>query len=336
MSTRRPTVVQVAERAHVSIATVSRVLNGKLTRPESTERVLAAAAELGYVPDATGRSLRMGRSLQIAFAVDDVGNPVYTEMMSGVEDGMAGSGNRLLVASTGHNPDDLMALVDGLSRGYADGLIISPLRRTPELIDALLAAAVPTVLVGSLPGETRLDTVATDSGLAVRMVYRHLIETGRRRIAFVGGPPDTAPGSARLEAFRLARTEIGSAGPIVQADGFTVAAGERAWAELGALTGRNRPDAVIAANDLLALGVMRAAKNSGRRIPAGLAVAGIDDIQLARIFSPSLTSVSLKAKERGRLAARLLLDRIAAPHAPARSRRVRPELIVRESTWRPA
>jgi LacI family transcriptional regulator len=333
MSTRRPTVVQVAERAHVSIATVSRVLNGKLARPDSTARVLAAAAELGYVPDATGRSLRMGRSLQIAFAVDDVGNPVYTEMMSGVEDGMAGSGNRLLVASTGHQPADLMALVEELTRGYADGLIISPLRRTPELIRALVEAAVPTVVIGSLDVDAPLDTVRIDSGLGVRRAYQHLVDTGRRRIAFVGGPPDTAPGSARLRAFRLAGSEFGRVGPMVQADGFTVTAGERAWVELAAYTGRTRPDAVLAANDLLALGVMRAAKNAGRRIPSGLAVAGIDDIQFARIFSPSLTSVSLKARERGKLAARLLLERIAAPGIPPRTAQVEPELIVRESTF---
>ncbi|WP_029138366.1 LacI family DNA-binding transcriptional regulator [Nakamurella lactea] len=332
MTARRPTVVQVAERAHVSIATVSRVLNGKLARPSSTERVLAAAAELGYVPDATGRSLRMGRSLQIAFAVDDVGNPVYTEMLSGVEDGMAGSGSRLSVASTGHNPADLMALIDELSRGYADGLIISPLRRTPELIQALVDAAVPTVVVGSLDAGAPLDTVRIDSGLGVRQAYEHLVDTGRRRIAFVGGPPDTAPGSARLNAFRLAGSEFGCAGPVVQAQGFTVTAGEQAWLELAGLTGRRRPDAVLAANDLLALGVMRAAKSAGRRIPSGLAVAGIDDIQFARIFSPSLTSVSLKARERGRLAARLLLGRIAAPGAPTRTEQVEPELIIREST----
>lgn len=332
--TRRPTIVQVAARASVSIATVSRVLNGKLTRPDSTRRVLAAAAELGYVPDDTGRSLRLGRTLQIAFAVDDVGNPVYTEMMRGVEDGMSGSGSRLLVASTGHDPGDLLALVAGLSRGYADGLIISPLLRTPALIDALVHAAVPTVVVGSLDAGTALDTVRVDSAVGVLLAYRHLVDTGRRRIAFVSGPPDTAPGAARLAAFRVAGQEFGAAGPIVQAGGFTVAAGERAWTELAGFDGRSRPDAVLAANDLLALGVMRAAKSAGRKIPAELAVAGIDDIQFARVFSPALTSVSLKARERGELAARLLLDRIAAPDSPVRTEQVEPELIVRESSWR--
>ena len=95
---RRPTVVEVADRAGVSIASVSRVLNGKPARPDTEDRVRAAVAELGYVPDATGRALKLGATMQVAFAVDDVGNPVYTEMMRGVEEGMAGSGARLLVA----------------------------------------------------------------------------------------------------------------------------------------------------------------------------------------------------------------------------------------------
>ena len=127
---RRPTVVEVARRAGVSIASVSRVLNGIPARPETEERVRTAVAELGYVPDATGRSLKLGRTLQIAFAVDALDNPVYAEMMRGVEAGLSGSGARLLVSSTGHEVADLLAVVESLSRGYADGLIISPLRRT--------------------------------------------------------------------------------------------------------------------------------------------------------------------------------------------------------------
>lgn len=330
--TRRPTVVEVAERAGVSIASVSRVLNSKLTRKDTEDRVRAAAAELGYVPDATGRALKLGSTLQIAFAVDDLGNPVYTEMMQGVEDAMAGSGSRLLVCSTGHDPQDLLALVRGLSRGYADGLIISPLRRTPALVDALVRAPVPVVVVGDLGDDTPLDRVRTDSRLGVMMAHRHLVDSGRRRIAFIGGPTDTAPGKSRLDGFRQACAEYGSAGPVIEASGFTVTAGEQAWPALGGIGQRSRPDAVIAANDLLALGVMRGALNAGRRVPGSLAVAGIDDIQFARIFSPSLTSVSLQARERGRLAAGLLLDRMAAPGSPPRTILLPPRLVVREST----
>lgn len=326
---RRPTVVEVADRAGVSIASVSRVLNGKPARRDTEDRVRAAVAELGYVPDATGRALKLGATLQVAFAVDDVGNPVYTEMMRGVEEGMAGSGGRLLVSSTGHDVTDLVALVRSLSRGYADGLIISPLRRSPELVDALVHAPVPVVVIGDIGEGTPLDTVRTDSRRGVVLAHTHLTEAGRRRVAFVNGPPDTAPGRARREGYQQACAASGSIGQTVEVDDFTATAGEQAWT---LLDGRRRPDAVIAANDLLAFGVMRAAHNARRRVPQQLAVVGIDDTQLARIFSPSLTSVSLGARQRGQEAARLLLERMDAPTAPARTVRVEPRLMVRESS----
>jgi len=330
--TRRPTVVEVADRAGVSIASVSRVLNGIPARKDTEARVRAAVADLGYVPDATGRALKLGSALQVAFAVDDVGNPVYTEMMQGVEDGMSGSGSRLLVSSTGHDPQDLLALVQSLSRGYADGLIISPLQRTPQLVEALVDAPVPVVVIGDLGSGVPLDGVRTDSRRGVVMAHQHLVETGRRRIAFVNGPADTAPGRARLEGFRQASAAAGSAGAAIKARGFTVSAGEEAWSQIEQLGTRARPDAVLAANDLLALGVMRGALSAGRRVPRQLAVVGIDDIQFARIFSPSLTSVSLQARERGRLAAQLLLERMATPGAPPRTVLVEPRLVIRESS----
>lgn len=326
--TRRPTVVEVARRAGVSIASVSRVLNGIPARPETEARVRTAVAELGYVPDATGRSLKLGRTLQIAFAVDALDNPVYAEMMRGVEAGLGGSGARLLVSSTGHDPADLLALVDSLSRGYADGLIISPLRRTPELTAALVGAPVPVVVIGDL-GNAPLDNVRTDSREGVRLAYQHLRATGRSRVAFVNGPTDTAPGRARDQGFRTASGgEV--AGPVVEVDDFTVAAGEQAWTRLRAAGGPF--DAVLAANDLLALGVMRGALNDGVRIPEQVAVTGIDDIAFARIFAPALTSVSLGAYERGRLAARLLLARMESPSAPLQTVTVSPTLVVRAST----
>lgn len=320
-------MVQVAQRAGVSIASVSRVLNGIPARPDTEQRVRAAVAELGYVPDAAGRTLKLGRSLHVAFAVDALDNPVYTDMMRGVESGLYGSGARLLVSSTGRDPVDLLALVENLSRGYADGLIISPLRRTPELTAALLGAPVPVVVVGDL-GDAPLDTVRTDSRRGVVLAYEHLAAVGRHRIAFVNGPTDTAPGRSRDEGFAAASR--GAAGPVVEAADFTVVAGEQAWADLQR-TGRAF-DAVLAANDLIALGVMRAALTAGVSIPEDLAVAGIDDIAFARIFSPSLTSVSLGAFERGRLAAQLLTDRMADPSSRLRTVIVEPELVIRASS----
>jgi hypothetical protein len=130
------------------------------------------------IPDATGRAPKLGPTMQVAFAVADAGNPVYTETMRDVEEGMASSVARLLVSSTGHDITDLFALVRSLSRGYSDGLIISPLRRSPDLVDALVHAPVPVALVGDIGEGTPLDTVRTDSHLGVVLAHRHLLDTG--------------------------------------------------------------------------------------------------------------------------------------------------------------
>jgi LacI family transcriptional regulator len=332
---RRVTVTEVAQRAGVSVASVSRVLNGIAARPDTEDRVRRAAEELGYVPDAAAKALKLGRPLQLAIAVDDIANPVYALMMHGVEAGLLGSGSRLLVSSTGRRPADLLELVEGMSRGYADGLIISPLRRTPELIDALAQAPVPVVVIGDIGDDERLDQVRTDSGLGVSLAYDHLVESGRSRIAFVNGPRDTTPGRSRSAGFVGAAERHRREVLVVEAEDFTVEAGEAAWPEVAGTAGR-RVDAVIAANDLVALGLARAALDAGRSIPRALAVVGVDDIGMASIFRPSLTSVSLGAHERGRLAAELLLRRMEHPGAPVETRFVSPQLVVRESTATPS
>ena len=334
----RPTVTEVAARAGVSIASVSRVLNGHSARPATVELVREAASELGYYPDSAGKALRLGHSLQMAFAVDDVANPVYTQMMRGIENGLDGSGARLLVSSTGRRPQDVQALVGSLSRGFADGLVISPLHSTPELIASLRNAPVPVVVVGDPGDDESLDAVRTDSARGVALAFDHLVERGRTTIAFVNGPVDTTPGRARLAGFRSRSTHHGMSGPVVEAADFTVRAGERAWAQLATGSGgrgRARVDAVIAANDLIAMGIARAAMDSGRSVPRTLAVVGVDDIEMAAVFRPSLTTVSLGAEERGRLAAELLLHRLDHPSAPVRREFVPPRLIVRASTDTP-
>lgn len=339
MSPQRSTITQVAARAGVSLASASRALNGAGAGVATVEKVRKAAAELGYVPDATARSLKFGHSLQLAFSVDDVGNPVYVQMMRAIEEVVSGSGYRLLVSSTGSEPADVLDLVRSLSRGYADGLIISPLRVTPELVAELERTPVPVVVIGRLPEGTGLDTVLADSVTGVGLAVEHLLATGRRRIGFLNGPTDTTPGIARLRGFAEAATAAGLPGAdevgAVAAD-FTFAAGRSAAVELLArhtdAAGRCTLDALVAANDLLAFGAVHAALAEGLRVPQDIAVVGMDDTEFADFFHPSLTSVSLGSAERGRAAAELLLRRIADPRAVARTVAVPPRLVARAST----
>src|SRR5699024_3240317 len=161
MAGTRVTLPDVAARAGVSLGSASRALHGTGASPAMVERVRAAAAELGYQPDATGRSLRMRKTFQIAFAVADIGNPVYVEMMTAIQSIVAERGYRLVVASTGGSAQSTAELVAGLAAGLVDGLILSPLRTSPELGQQLTSSGMPVVVIGRT-GESTLDTVTTD------------------------------------------------------------------------------------------------------------------------------------------------------------------------------
>jgi LacI family transcriptional regulator len=330
--TERPTVARVAEQAGVSVASVSRVLNGLPASESVKAKVMAAAAELGYRPNAFARSLKVRRSQQLALAVADVGNPVYVEMMRAIEDETRARGYRLLVSSTGGRTDDTLALLDSLDGGYADGLVLSPVRVDDRLVEALRKVTYPAVVIGTVPTDVPIDNVRANSAGGVRIALEHLHQQGCRRIAFVNGPRDTVPGSARRQAFERTAKALGldpSEDLRVEAGDFTLAEGRKA-AET--LLDRTTPDAVLGGNDLLAIATMQVLAERGLRIPDDVAVVGMDDTELAGVTSPGLTSVGLGAHQRGRVAAQLLLDRLDHPDREPQRVTVQPHLTVRRSS----
>jgi Transcriptional regulators len=326
----RVTITQVAARAGVSLASASRALNGQIASAETVAKVRKAAEELGYVADAMAQSLKRRRTLQLGYAVADIGNPVYVEMMTAIEQVVAASGYRLVLSSA----STAAATVDvarGLGRGYVDGMILSPLRVTDELLTTLRDAPVPVVVVGLVPDDTGFDTVRADSRTAMRLVVDHLVQEGRRSLAFVNGPVDTTPGALRRDGFTAAvEAHPAVAHVAVATEDFTIAAGYAAALRL--LDRDDRPDAIVAANDLIGIGVMRAAEDLGLSLPDDVAVTGVDNTELADVVRPGLTSVDLGAEERGRVAAELLLARIADPQRPAHRVTVSPSLVVRGSS----
>ncbi|MFG6475500.1 LacI family DNA-binding transcriptional regulator [Microbacterium sp. P06] len=328
----RATITQVAALAGVSIASASRALNGQIASAETVEKVRRAAAELGYVADAAARSLKLGRTQQLAYAVADIGNPVYVEMMSAVERVVAASGYRLVISSTG-TASSTLDVVRDLGRGYVDGMILSPLRVTPELLDALTDVPVPVVVLGSVPGGSALDTVQADSHTGMSLVVDHLVEEGRQTLVFINGPVDTTPGRLRLQGFEDAvRAHPGIRSRTVTAGDFTIASGYRAARDVLDDARTPRPDAIVAANDLIGIGVMHAADDLGWTVPYDLAITGMDNTELAQVARLGLTSIDLGAEERGRVAADLLLARIADPHRAAHTVTVAPSLVVRGSS----
>jgi LacI family transcriptional regulator len=333
----RPTLHQVAAAAGVSIASASRALSGGVASPRTVAKVRTAARDLGYFPDATARALRTGAPRRITFAVDDIGNPNYVAMLRAIEGAMGHGGPSVSVTSTGSN-DQAVELVRHAASA-ADGIIISPIRVNDRLRRAITSSPIPVVVIGSLGEDAPVDVVHVDSAKGIGMAVGHVTALGRRNLVFLNGPLDTNPGSSRERGFYRAVRTMGLDADRcrqVLADDFTVAAARAAAADL--FTGWHRrrpvdrPDAVIAANDLIAIGAMNAATDAGLRIPDDVMFTGVDDTEIAAVYNPSLTSVSLHAAERGRLAAELLLQRFAEPQRPARLLSVEPRLVVRRST----
>jgi len=327
-----PTITTVARLANVSVASASRVLNGIRTSPATLERVTAAAESVGYVPNAAARSLRSRRTGQIAFAMPDVGNPVYTAMVASIQEVTRGSGVRLLLHSTGADPEDELAMVRDLKHRHVDGLILASLHLTEAHVEELAHAAAPVVVIGRPSGGTPVDTVRAYSRRGAAEAVRHLHAVGRRRIALVNGPTHTAPGSARRRGYLDGLRSCGHDRDerlIEVADDFMVEPGRRA-AE--ALLARVRPDAILCANDLLAVGVLAALRGAALDVPGDVALVGMDNSDLSELTWPPLTTVDLGSSERARIAAELLLSRIEEPGRDPQVVGVEPRLVVRASS----
>jgi LacI family transcriptional regulator len=331
-SSEPPTITTVARLANVSVASASRVLNGIRTNPETSARVTAAAEAVGYVPNAAARSLRSRRTGQIAFAMPDVANPVYTTMVGSIQQVARAHGRRLMLHSTGADVEDELALLRDLKQRYVDGLILASLDFTDAHAAAVARAAVPVILIGRPAKKAPVDTVRANSRRGAAEAVKHLHAVGRRRIAFVNGPEKTAPGSARrlgyldgLRACGLDRDET----LIEVADDFMLEPGRRA-AEL--LLDRASPDAIFCANDLLALGTLAALRSAGLHIPGDVAVVGMDNTSLAAVSWPPLSSVDLGSADRARIAAELLVKRIEHPGRRPQVVGVEPKLVTRASS----
>jgi LacI family transcriptional regulator len=329
-----PTIATVARLANVSVASASRVLNGIRTTPDTLTRVTEAAEAVGYVPNAAARSLRSRRTGQIAFAMPDVANPVYTTMVGAIQEVARARGWRLMLHSTGADAENELAMVRDLKHRFVDGMILASLHLTDAHADELRRAAAPVIVIGLPTKGTPVDTVRAHSRKGAADAVRHLHAFGRRRIAFVNGPEHTVSGASRrrgyLDGLRSCGLQRDDA-LVEVADDFMIEPG-RNGAER--LLDRTRPDAILCANDLLAAGALAALHARGLDVPADVALVGMDNSVLCEVTWPTLTSVDLGSAERARLAAELLLERIEDPN-PDREPRVvgvEPRLVVRASS----
>jgi LacI family transcriptional regulator len=304
-------LADISRRAGVSIATASRVLNGSahpvsdLTR----ERVLAAADELGYRPSELARALVKRTSRIIGVIVGDIVDPYFAEIARGVEDVAARAGHLTMVCNADRRPTAELAHLDVLRDYHAAGVVFAgsgyedlhDAQALRHAVDALQAAG--TAVVALAARDLDCPSVLVDNRAAARDAAEHLLGLGHRRIAFVEGPAGLHTSAHRLEGFETAMAAAG-AEAIRVPGGFEYEAGAAAAERL--MAAGELPDAVLAVNDEVAIGMLTALRRDGVDVPGRVSVAGIDDTRPARLVD--LTSVSLPLHELGESAARVILE----------------------------
>ncbi|MFE2428242.1 LacI family DNA-binding transcriptional regulator [Streptomyces sp. NPDC059373] len=325
-------IKDVASRAGVSVATVSRVLNDHPSvRPDTRTRVLAAVTELGYRPNAVARSLRTDQTRTLGLVISDVLNPFFTELARSVEDEARALGYSVIIGNADEQPELQDHHVRTLLDRRIDGLLVSPTDGGSPLMLETARAGTPMVFVDRwIPGiGPEVPVVRTDGGDAVRDLVAHLYALGHRRLAIIAGPAATTTGSERIESFRDALQEHGLPLPddhIGQGD-FQAASGRRATARFLDLS--TPPDVIFAADNLMALGAMDEIRARGLRVPDDIALAAFDDIPWFLHTDPPITAIAQPTGELGRAAVRALIDRVEGRPAPSVT--VSARLVVRRS-----
>ncbi|TWD84702.1 LacI family transcriptional regulator [Kribbella amoyensis] len=324
----------VAERAGVSIKTVSNVVNGTgRVGADTRARVEDVIVELGYRPNVSARSLRHSRSGVIALAVPEIGNPYFAELAELVVKAAEAYGWTVLVDQTESDPDRERLVLQGIRSHLIDGLLFVPRRLTAEDF-AARTDTTPMVLLGERLTKIA-DRVAIDSYAAARAATEHLIDLGRTRIASIGAAESAdAVTRGRFEGYRDALLAAGlrpSSRLVIPRKRWRHEDGAEAATRLLSLS--KRPDAVFCSNDLLAHGALRAFHDHGVDVPAEIAVVGIDDIAESRFSRPSLSSIAPDKRHIAETAVRLLADRLKADDTPGPREFVTGfHLEVREST----
>jgi LacI family transcriptional regulator len=332
------TMNDVARVAEVSIATVSHVINGtRFVSPERADRVHAAMRELDYTPDATARSLRMGRTHTIGVVIPDNTNPFFAELARWIEEAGFDAGYTTILGNSGERTDRERQYVITLLSKRVDGLIIAPWRKPNAAMTRVLRKApIPIVVIDRDDVLRTADAVLYDDVGGGRQAGEHLLELGHTSIATIAGPPDPGHAPGRLEGFLAALADAGVAvgdDAIVTSD-YHFAGGRAATAELLARGGRFT--ALFAANDLMAAGAIRELTAHGLSVPGDVSVIGFDDAPLAEMTSPALTTVRQPVQEMGDTAVSLLLARVTGGADGTGGRHVLPtSLVVRESTAPP-
>ncbi len=328
----KPTIIDVAQLAGVSKTTVARVVSGQVDKvsPETLDKVEQAIATLGYIPNTIASSLRTERTNIVMLMIPDITNPFWPEVARGIQDRMGREGYSVVFANNDWSGQHEVDYLDKARRNRLDGLLINPIQVTEKEI---LASQIPTVIMGLRDEYPRIDMVGSDSYGATQKALEYLTRLGHQRIGLLLGQSTHRSMRSRLSSY----TEFFQRSGIALNENWVVPV---SFDNAGGMDGMKRllelelrPTAVLASNDLIAIGALHVAAQMGYRIPDDISIMGMDDIYAASVTIPPLTTIRKQKYDIGDQAASLLLDRMQgqAPEAP-RVVRIPCELIVRGST----
>jgi LacI family transcriptional regulator len=326
------TIKDVAREANVSVATVSRVLNGSGPVSEKTQRLIReVAGRMRYVPHSGARSLITSKTQTLGVLLPDLYGEFFSEVIRGMDDTAQRNGFHLLISRAYADRHGIETAIRAM-RGRVDGVVVmSPDLDAESLLN--LPSTIPVVLLCSVSRGNEIDSLTIQNCRGAREMVAHLVSLGHRRIAIIKGSPRNYDAAERLRGYRFALREAGIPpdASLELVGNFTECGGYAATMEL--LSMGVRPTAIFAANDSMAIGALSALRESGVQVPEEMAVAGFDDIPLARYLDPPLSSVHVPICELGARAVELLLHGITHKNDHARRReRVSTKLVIRRST----
>lgn len=327
------TIKDVAREANVSVATVSRALNGGHNVAEPVRAlVVEVANRLRYIPHAAARSLSSRHTQTIGVVLPDLHGEFFSELMRGI-DGVARAHQQHLLVSSYHGDQEQQGAALRAMRGRVDGLLVlSPYAAHSDFLTDNLPASLPTVLINTPLPDPRYTGFSIDDHAGAVAMTRHLLDAGHRRIAFIAGPEQNFDAHERLRGFRDAIAAFGDGVHTIELPGgFDEGSGHRAG--LALIASADLPDAVFAANDMMALGCLYALTHAGIAVPQRVALAGFDDIPLARFVHPSLTTMQVSIAGLGERAMSHLLQQIDSEGAlETTAHSIVPTLVVRDSS----
>jgi LacI family transcriptional regulator len=320
----------VAAKAGVSTATVSHVLNGtRGSKPETRQRVLAAIQELGYSQNQAGRDLARGRSSLLGLIISDIRNPFFPEVTAAFQEQALLNNMDALVLNTNYDAHRTLNSVKRLMGLQVPGVAILTSQIDPAVVSMLADHHIAAVYLDLGRVDASISNILLDYEHGIREVLEHLTKLGHRRIAYIGGPLHLNSAQRRKNAFLESAIQMGLEAPATIDADFTVKGGYFACSKL--LNGP-APSAIVAGNDLTAIGILHRAYDGGLHVPEDLSVVGFDDILFAEYTQPALTTVSVPRVEIGRVAFQALWTMMADPSRTGREFRVGTKLITRQTT----